>query len=257
MKLLEDSGVPFDRSSFYDVYSAHKRWGGGDRSEDVDRYSVTFGKLRLQGCVSILEIGFGEGGFLDWAKRHGHTSEGVEILPEMVDHARSRGHVVHLGPIRQLESAGPRFDLIVAFDVIEHLTLAEILDLLPSADRLLKDGGRIVMQFPNAGSPFSALYQSGDVTHRCAVSLGLLEQICPTNGWTVSQYFNARVTSSRPWKRLKWMLAHKLRDILELIFSFAYYATRCPLDPNIVVVLERCQPARSSSAPAARSHSAG
>jgi len=256
MNSLEDRGAPFDRSSFYGVYSAHKRWGGGDTVEDIDRYSGTFRKLGLEGRLSILEIGFGEGRFLDWAKRSGHTAEGVEILPEMVDHARTRGHVVHLGPVHQLEQAGPRFDLIVAFDVIEHLTLSEILDLLHSADRMLKDGGRIVIQFPNAGSPFSALYQTGDVTHRCALSLGLLQQICPTRGWTVSQFFNARVTSSRFFKRIKWSLAHRLRDLLEIIFGLAYYGTRCPLDPNIVVVLERCQPTWSDTTPASKSHSA-
>jgi SAM-dependent methyltransferase len=256
MKSLDDRGAPFDRSSFYGVYSAHKRWGGGDAVGDVDRYSVTFGRLGLEGCVAILEIGFGEGRFLDWAKRRGHTAEGVEILPEMVDHARTRGHVVHLGPVHQLEQDGPRFDLIVAFDVIEHLTLSEILDLLNSADRLLKDGGRIVIQFPNAGSPFSALYQSGDVTHRCALSADLLQQICPTRGWAVSQYFNARVTSSRFVKRLKWIVAHRVRDLLELIFGFAYYGIRCPLDPNIVVVLERCRPTWSDATLASKSHSA-
>jgi len=238
---LEQRTDPFDRSSFYDDYATHKRWGGGDLAEDVDRYSVTFQKLRLPGCCSILEVGFGEGRFLDWAKRHGHAIEGVEILPEMVDFARTRGHVVHLGPIHQMEKSGRRFDLIAAFDVVEHMTLQEILDLLRSADLLLKEGGRIVMQFPNAGSPFSALYQSGDVTHRCALSLGLMMQICPARGWTVSQYFNARVSSKHPLKWIKWKLAHGLRNVLEIIFSLAYYGTRCPLDPNIIVVLERRQ----------------
>jgi SAM-dependent methyltransferase len=245
MEPLDERTDPIDRASFYDDYAAHKRWGGGDLADDLDRYSVTFRKLRLPHGCSILEIGFGEGRFLDWAKRHGHTAEGVEILPEMVDFARARGHVVHLGPVHKLEEAGPRFDLIAAFDVIEHLTLQEILDLLESAHLLLKDGGRIVMQFPNGGSPFSALYQSGDVTHRCALSLSLMRQICPAKGWTVSKFFNARVSSRHPLKWLKWKLAHGLRDVLEIIFGLAYYGTRCPLDPNIIVVLERRQPATS------------
>jgi len=238
---LNDRSGSFNRSSFYGDYSAHKRWFGGLQVDDVDRYSPTFRKLRLPPDSSILEIGFGEGRFLDWAKRQGFAVEGVEILPEMVEHARTRGHVVRLGPISELDCGEARFDLIAAFDTIEHLTLAEIVELLLRAEKLLKPGGRIVLQFPNAGSPFSALYQSGDVTHQCALSVGLLEQICRSSGWRVAESFNARVTSERPLKQMKWKLIHLLRDLLEMVFGFAYYGVRCPLDPNVVVVLERRQ----------------
>jgi 2-polyprenyl-3-methyl-5-hydroxy-6-metoxy-1,4-benzoquinol methylase len=228
-----------DKADFYRDYPSFKQWAAEEVIDDVDRFSRTLGKLKLHPTATILEIGFGEGRFLDWAKHHGYQVEGIEIIPEMVAHASARGHLVYLGSLTQLESAGRRFDLVAAFDVIEHLTLPEILHLIHCADQVLNQEGRILLQFPNASSPFSALYQNGDVTHQSALSKGSLEQLARTKGWVVAQVFNARVSSPHPFKQIKMLLSYMMRDAIEIIFSFAYYWTRCPLDPNIIVVLKR------------------
>jgi SAM-dependent methyltransferase len=235
-----DRKPEFDRSDLYRNYSAFKGWGSEPVVDDMDRFSRTIDKLRLTAETSILEVGFGEGRFLDWARRRGYKVEGVEILPELVDYARMRGHTVHLGTVQQSIESSPRFDLIAAFDVIEHLTAPEIIDLLRSADLLLKPNGKILLQFPNASSPFSALYQRGDLTHQSNLSVASLEQISRPRGWKVAQSFNARPTSRHPLKCVKLWLAHSMRTFLEMIFSFAYYYGRNhPLDPIIIVVLER------------------
>jgi cyclopropane fatty-acyl-phospholipid synthase-like methyltransferase len=240
---MDDRKPQVDRSVFYRHYSEHKQWIERELTDDIDRFSRTMGKLRLSPKASILEIGFGEGRFLDWARSKGHHVEGIEIIPEMVDRARKRDHVVHLGRIRQAISDGRRFDLIAAFDVIEHFSVAEILDFLEDAEYVLNPGGRLVLQFPNAGSPFSAPYQIGDVTHQTALSEAALNQISQTKGWVVTNSFNARVTH-KPWlKRLKWGVAHLIRDAIEIVCAFAYYGWRYPFDPNVVAVLERSKAA--------------
>jgi cyclopropane fatty-acyl-phospholipid synthase-like methyltransferase len=236
---MEDGKPQVDRSVFYRHYSEHKHWVEGGLTDHIDRFSRTIKRLKLSPSASILEIGFGEGRFLDWAKSKGHHVEGIEIIPEMVDRARKRGHVVHLGPIKQVLSDGRRFDLIAAFDVIEHLAVSEILDLLADAECILNPGGRLVLQFPNAGSPFAAPYQIGDVTHQSALSEPALKQISQIKGWVVTQSFNARVTHRTWLKRIRWGLAHLIRDVIEIICGFAYYGARHPFDPNIIVVLER------------------
>jgi cyclopropane fatty-acyl-phospholipid synthase-like methyltransferase len=236
---MDDGKPQVDRSVFYRHYSEHKHWGEKELTDDIDRFSRTVGKLKLAPNASILEIGFGEGRFLDWARSKGHHVEGIEIIPEMVERARKRGHVVHLGPIRQVLSDGRRFDLIAAFDVIEHLTVSEILDLLEDAQCVLNPGGRLLLQFPNAGSPFAAPYQIGDITHQTALSAAVLNQISEIKGWVVTKSFNARVTHKNWLKRIKWGIAHLIRDVIEMICAFAYYGWRYPFDPNVVVVLER------------------
>ena len=244
---LDETPQP-DRSDFYRDYSALKQWVGEYVPDDMDRFSRALKKIRLPNDSSILEIGFGEGRFLDWAREHGHTVEGIEILPDMVKRARLRNHVVYLGALHQLEAAGPRFDLIAAFDVVEHLTIAEILDLFEDADHLLKRDGKILLQFPNSSSPFSALYQNGDLTHKSALSKASLEQISRSMGWYVDQFFNARATSRHPLKQIKMWVSHAIRDLLELVFGYIYYGVRVPLDPNIVVVFNRSK-ANDLSAP--------
>ena len=61
----------------------------------------------------------------------------------------------------------------------------------------------------------------------------------------VTKSFNARVTRKHLLKRIKWGFAHLLRDLIEIICGFAYYGTRYPFDPNVVVVLERGKAAAS------------
>ncbi len=239
----------FDRSVLYSQYSAHKKWIGSAPTTDVDRFSRTIRRLNLPQDASILEIGFGQGRFLDWARSRNYHVEGVEILPEMVQLALARGHIVHLGTINQLAGGTQKFDLIAAFDVIEHLDLSEIVELLANCSRLLTKNGKIVFQFPNAASPFSALYQSGDATHQTAVSAPALEQIARTKGFIVTQFFNARSSYHHPLKQIRTWVSHIMRDVVELILSYAYYGMRYPLDPNIAVVLERSKSASIDEVP--------
>lgn len=57
------------------------------------------------------------------------------------------------------------FDLIVAFDVLEHLQNTELDLLLKEVSTKLKDGGLFLARFPNGDSPFSSFIQNGDPTH--------------------------------------------------------------------------------------------
>jgi len=228
---------PYD---FYQTYPVHKRWSGETFKGDLDRFSVIMHRVSLPPSSGILELGFGEGHFLDWGRQRGHRVVGIEILPEMVEHARRRGHVVHLGPISRVDiEKAETFDLLAAFDVVEHLSLAELIEVFQSASRLLKPDGKILLQFPNTSSPFSSLYQSGDITHISAVSWPALQQIAPAQGWVLEQFFNARVTTKPLMKRIKLWLVHRLRDLIEFVFSYVYYGTRLPMDPNIAVILTR------------------
>jgi cyclopropane fatty-acyl-phospholipid synthase-like methyltransferase len=227
------------QSDFYQDYSAHKRWHERQPREHYDRYSETFKRIGVRENSDILELGFGQGRFLDWARLNGHRVEGVEILPEMVEMARARGHVAHLGPLDTLSIPAKQFDVLAAFDVVEHLSLHEIVDFFETANQLLRRDGIIILQFPNTSSPFSALYQTGDVTHKTWLSWNSLQQISETKDWIVSDFFNSRVRPHLGWHAFKWWSAFVIRDLVEILLGFAYYGKRLPMDPNIVAVLRR------------------
>lgn len=67
------------------------------------------------------------------------------------------------------ENAG-KLDLVVAFDVMEHMTREQLLVLFDTLAALLKSGGHVLARFPNAQSPLGCVTQNGDWTHRSALS---------------------------------------------------------------------------------------
>jgi len=76
-----------------------------------------------------------------------------------------RGHEVYLEHSSQFSLTKTFFDVIVVFDVLEHLTLEEILIFLDRAKQLLVTGGVIIARVPNCASPYGLAYQNGDFTH--------------------------------------------------------------------------------------------
>ncbi len=136
--------------------------------------------------LKILEIGYGNGSFMGWAKSEGHSVFGVEIESEQLDRARSNGFVVgcSVNEIAQMLDEKD-FDGIVAFDVFEHLQYSELKDLLAQIDTVLKPGGWILARFPNGDSPFGRINQNGDLTHKIAIGTTAVEQIASLKGYSV------------------------------------------------------------------------
>ena len=57
------------------------------------------------------------------------------------------------------------FDVIVAIDVVEHLTHEELLNLMDTVYKKLKIKGKFILHTPNATSIFSGRMRYGDLTH--------------------------------------------------------------------------------------------
>ncbi|MGB0631660.1 MAG: class I SAM-dependent methyltransferase [Alphaproteobacteria bacterium] len=189
----------------------------------------------------ILEIGYGHGHFLDWAKARGCTVTGTEINPGLHDAAAARGHDVHLGTLDQVSlPADIRYDAVVAFDVFEHLTVDELKSSLETLHRLLNDTGVVFARFPNGGSPFGLAFQSGDITHKTALNESAMEQLGDITGFDVGFCGNAaRTVSGRKAKLLK-RLAFKFCDVIEIAVGFLYFrGRRMPLDVNLACVLRK------------------
>lgn len=121
-------------------------------------------KQRLDVGAKVLEIGFGNGKFLQYATEKNWNVEGTELNTGLITLAKNKGFNVYaVGNISQFEAN--HFDLIVAFDVLEHLTHAEIEDLFLEAKRILRVGGVFLARYPNGDSPFGLINQHGDATH--------------------------------------------------------------------------------------------
>lgn len=223
----------------YDDYVKWKSWGDVN-TDDIEKYRIEFDRADVINNCTVLEVGFGEGHFLDWAKNVGHEVFGVEISNELCDAAKKRGHTVFCGDIDVVEDI--KFDCIVAFDLVEHLTKVENYNLFLKFNSLLKKDGVIILKFPNGASPFGRLNQYGDLTHRTILTKDSISQFCASTGLTVAKDFNAARSLHYGNRKNIYVfkkMAYFIRDALEIVIGYLYYSKRVPLDPNITVILKK------------------
>lgn len=100
--------------------------------------------------AALLDVGSGNGAFLEIASAMGWEAVGVEPDPKAVQVSLSRGLRVFPGHIDSLETSDERFDVITMGQVIEHVHSPK--NLLATCFRLLKPGGLLWIDTPNLGS---------------------------------------------------------------------------------------------------------
>ncbi len=99
---------------------------------------------------AVLEVGCGPGLMLAAFQRRGWRVMGIERNAAMAESARRNfGVDVTDAPIEALP-ADARFDLIVLFQVLEHI--GDPVPLLKQCAKLLAPGGRVVINVPNLAS---------------------------------------------------------------------------------------------------------
>ena len=87
-----------------------------------------------------LDVGCSGGSLLDFSKKRGSSTVGVDYSSITREHLESKGHAW----VPSLESLGGQgFDIITAFDLIEHLY--DVRGFLQECCHLLRPGGRLVM----------------------------------------------------------------------------------------------------------------
>jgi SAM-dependent methyltransferase len=108
--------------------------------------------------ASLLDLGCGDGQFLEWARSAGWRAVGVDPDPKAVAVARSRGLDVHLGSIDELDPAQQQFDMITLSHVIEHV--CNPIAVIKKCHRLLKTNGRIWIETPNLDSIGHTIFEA-------------------------------------------------------------------------------------------------
>jgi 2-polyprenyl-3-methyl-5-hydroxy-6-metoxy-1,4-benzoquinol methylase len=111
---------------------------------------LTFEDLRFpykQGKgLRWLDVGCANGLFVGWIRQFGFKTSGVDVAPEMIEDARSRGLDCHCCEPDEL---GGTFDIISLWDVIEHTVNPK--SLMEKVARVLNKGGSLLVQTPCTG----------------------------------------------------------------------------------------------------------
>lgn len=126
----------------------------------------------------VLDVACGDGLFMEQARDHGCTVEGVDADPMMVEIARSKGFTVAEQDALEFlsEVSAEQYDCVFSSNFIEHLTAEQALSFMQNIVRALKPGGTVIIATPNPTSIIVHLYEFWrDLTHVRLYNAQLLE----------------------------------------------------------------------------------
>lgn len=121
----------------------------GTFQHHVARYE--FALQQMRGGERVLETGCGVGYGTQMLSGRSQFTIGVDYSGPALARAREKHPAPNLGyarmDCRQLALAGQSFDLIVSFEMFEHLERSS--DYLRECRRVLRPGGRLILSTPN------------------------------------------------------------------------------------------------------------
>ncbi len=235
-----------DESDYGEEYLFWKSWGKQSFATLEKRESRYFDKivavcnLNSSNSIKVLEVGFGNGSFLKYCTNQEWDVTGCEINEHLVEMGKNEGYdVFHSDKMSSLNDQS--FDLIVAFDVLEHIPVDQALSFLSNLKRLLKNGGVLVARFPNGDSPFSLPFQNGDTTHVNYI------------GGVKAQYYIDRLNMHKEYigPDLELLLEHSvlgsirrlvslsLRLLIELFVKLVFYRDKGFTAKNMLVIAKK------------------
>ena len=188
----------------------------------------------------VLELGFGNGSFMAWCKEKGWEVHGVEINEKLLTRAEGCG-ITSYRHVRDIPD-GYVFDLVVAIDVLEHLTWDGIIALFEDVSRLINHDGLLFFTVPNGGSPFGRYYQHGDCTHNTTIGPSKVKQLGVMTSFEVIAMKNPElpilgVGIASGFKRLFGVLT---RWFIETALRLAYFGGEdVPLGPVLLVIMKK------------------
>jgi 2-polyprenyl-3-methyl-5-hydroxy-6-metoxy-1,4-benzoquinol methylase len=219
----------------YKKYAEWKQWNG-DSPFQSGIYKKELSRLNLNNKAKIVEFGFGDGHFLDWAKDEGYDVAGVDRVFGLVENARKKGHRAYCS-IKEMTDLD-KVDLIIAFDVFEHLEIEEAIALIEDAKSILKPQGLMMLRVPNTASPFGLEYQNGDLTHVSQWSESRFHQLAIVIGIECISVSAAAIDANGGSFPLIRRFVFNLRDIHGYCLSYLYFGRKTLMSPSITAVFK-------------------
>ena len=158
-------------------------------------------------AAPVLDIGCGNGGFLDALRSAGYSClEGVDLSPGQVRAAAARGvtGVTQAPALDYLQTRPNRYATITAFSVFEHQTREELFELLDAIRDALRPGGCLIAVVPNAKGLFGAHVRFADITHEMSFTPMSVSQICAVVGLEAPAFFEHGPIVHGAFSAIRW-----------------------------------------------------
>lgn len=140
--------------------------------------------LKLHSADRILDVGCGEGFFLEALAEAGLHSEGCDLSPQQIEAAKNRGLNAYITDNLYTNIIDNRYDIITLFDVLEHIPVDQQILALQTLRQKLKPGGQILIRVPNASSMFAGHYRYVDWTHYSSFTTDSLHFVLKEAGFS-------------------------------------------------------------------------
>lgn len=168
------------------------------KKEDIITRIYFPGAIKTEGFKkgdSVLDVGCATGNFLKLCDNFGLKTYGIDISAKWLEKAKTNTIAklkywdlnTHEQPF-----PGTKFNLITAFDVIEHLDSPS--NFVKNAYNQLKPGGKIIITTPNLNSLGRLTMKErwhgySDKTHKYLFTLESLEYLLLSNGFRITKSF--------------------------------------------------------------------
>ncbi|MDW8065324.1 MAG: class I SAM-dependent methyltransferase [Anaerolineae bacterium] len=149
----------------------------GEASPEWNRRVLGFYIPFFSNCHRVLDVGCGQGEFLELLRERGISGIGIDIDAEMIRICRSKGlNVAQADLFEYLAGHESDFDGVFCSNVIEHMGADKVLRFFQLVYQALRPNGIFLVATPNPESLIVHLYEFWrDPTHVRLYSRSLLE----------------------------------------------------------------------------------
>ena len=131
-------------AEFYQELMAVRAYPGG-----TPEFTYALDFATRNDLKRVLDVGGGEGHFLDLARQSGMETAGVELNANASETAAGKGHRMFNKPMEEItpEELAGGTDMLTLFQVVEHV--ASPVQFVADAARLVRPGGYLVIAVPS------------------------------------------------------------------------------------------------------------
>jgi SAM-dependent methyltransferase len=253
--------TPSTIGAFYSSNYWSSRPGRNAAKEDISRKKVTLKCQLLARHAPIpgtlLELGSANGDFLIGMQNLGWDVHGVEVSPDASEFSRKQGMDVFTGDLLGRPDNGTRFDLIVLWAVLPHIS--NPLETMVYAAQLLAPNGKVVISGANIdgfasramGNKWGHLDQP---RHYCMWTPVTITKLLKAAGLTVQEViyhddiFNSRyvpswlypftsITDDRKGITFKKLVRYSAKQLAKLLSGPILALARLRQDGGIVTII--------------------
>ena len=170
----------------------------------------------------IVEAACGHGSFLYWLRSRGfQDGVGVDSSEEQGRLAREAGLCVEVSDINAWLQEQPESSIgaIVGIDLIEHLGKDDFIEFLRHCQRVLKEGGLLILRYPNGDSPLVGLNLFNGITHVWTYTSTAMRSVGAMCGFSSADFVDEGSAAIRDHRWLKvpvsWISQQILRTLLQ------------------------------------------